>query len=100
LNAYLCWAKRTWDGRNYLVVIKEEILGKVTQKNPFNVGYKCITIRKVVYTPAVFPVMFSMLTWNGFKLGGLLLLREINEKKGALFVLRNRFESLFKATHK
>ncbi len=69
-----------------LVVVKEDILGKVTRKIPSMLDYK-VHIKKdsMFNTPAVFPVYVSMLTLEWLKnLGGIEAIEKINEKKAQL----------------
>ena len=69
-----------------LVVVKEDILGKVTRKIPSMLDYKVhISKDSMFNTPAVFPVYVSMLTLQWLKnLGGIAAIEEINEKKSRL----------------
>lgn len=69
-----------------LVVVKEEILGKVTRKIPSMLDYQVhISKDSMFNTPAVFPVYTSMLTLEWLKnLGGIAAIEEINEKKAQL----------------
>jgi len=69
-----------------LVVIKEDILGKVSRKIPSMLDYKVhISKDSMFNTPAVFPVYVSMLTLQWLKdLGGIAAIEEINEKKARL----------------
>lgn len=69
-----------------LVVVKEDILGKVSRKIPSILDYK-VHIKKdsMFNTPAVFPVYVSMLTLEWLKnLGGIEVIEKINEKKAQL----------------
>lgn len=69
-----------------LVVIKEDILGKVTRKIPSILDYKVHLSKDSMFnTPAVFPVYVTMLTLQWLKgLGGVKAIEEINEKKARL----------------
>jgi len=69
-----------------LVVVKEEILGKVSRKIPSMLDYQVhIGKNSMFNTPAVFPVYTSMLTLEWLKnLGGIAAIEEINEKKAQL----------------
>ncbi len=69
-----------------LVVVKEDILGKVSRQIPSMLDYKVhISKDSMFNTPAVFPVYVSMLTMQWLKnLGGIEAMEEINEKKSRL----------------
>ncbi|MFD2098689.1 3-phosphoserine/phosphohydroxythreonine transaminase [Flagellimonas iocasae] len=69
-----------------LVVVKEDILGKVTRKIPSMLDYSVhISKDSMFNTPAVFPVYVSMLTMQWLKdLGGIAAIEEINERKANL----------------
>lgn len=69
-----------------LVVVKEEILGKVSRKIPSMLDYKQHIIGESMYnTPGVFAVYVSMLTLEWLKeLGGIAAIEEINNKKAQL----------------
>ena len=69
-----------------LVVIKEDILGKVSRKLPSMMDYKVHIGKDSMFnTPPVFPVYVSMLTLQWLKdLGGISAIEEINEKKANL----------------
>jgi phosphoserine aminotransferase len=69
-----------------LVVVKEDILGKVTRKIPSMLDYRVhISKDSMFNTPAVFPVFTSMLTLEWLKnLGGIAAIEKINEKKARL----------------
>jgi phosphoserine aminotransferase len=69
-----------------LVVVKEEILGKVSRKIPSMLDYQVHIGKDSMFnTPAVFPVYTSMLTLEWLKnLGGIAAIEEINEKKAQL----------------
>jgi len=69
-----------------LVVIKEEILGKVSRQIPSMLDYKVHIAKDSMFnTPAVFPVYTSMLTLQWLKdLGGIAAIEEFNDKKAQL----------------
>ncbi len=69
-----------------LVVVKEEILGKVTRKIPSILDYKVHIAKESMFnTPSVFAVYVSMLTLEWLKnLGGISKIEEINDKKAQL----------------
>lgn len=69
-----------------LVVIKKEILGKVSRQIPSMLDYKVHIGKDSMFnTPAVFPVYVSMLTLQWLKdLGGISAMEEINDKKARL----------------
>ncbi len=69
-----------------LVVVKEDVLGKVSRQIPSMLDYKVhISKDSMFNTPAVFPVYVSMLTLQWLKdLGGIAAIEEINEKKARL----------------
>ena len=69
-----------------LVVVKEDILGKVSRKIPSMLDYQVhISKDSMFNTPAVFPVYTSMLTLEWLKnLGGIAAIEEENEKKARL----------------
>jgi len=69
-----------------LVVIKEDILGKVSRQIPSMLDYKVHIGKDSMFnTPAVFPVYVSMLTMQWLKnLGGISAIEEINDKKAQL----------------
>ena len=69
-----------------LVVVKEDILGKVTRKIPSMLDYTVhISKDSMFNTPPVFAVYVSMLTMQWLKdLGGIDAIEEINEKKANL----------------
>ena len=69
-----------------LVVVKDDILGKVSRKIPSMLDYKThISKDSMFNTPPVFAVYVSMLTLQWLKdLGGIAAIEEINEKKANL----------------
>lgn len=81
-----------------LVVIKEEILGKVNRAIPSMLDYKVHLGKDSMFnTPAVFPVYVSMLTLEWLKnLGGIAAIEKINEQKSALLYNEIDRNPLFK----
>ncbi|WP_299100237.1 3-phosphoserine/phosphohydroxythreonine transaminase [uncultured Winogradskyella sp.] len=81
-----------------LVVIKEDILGKVSRKIPSMMDYKVhIGKGSMFNTPPVFAVYVSMLTMQWLKdLGGIKAIEEINEKKASLIYSEIDLNPLFK----
>ncbi|WP_394972121.1 3-phosphoserine/phosphohydroxythreonine transaminase [uncultured Croceitalea sp.] len=69
-----------------LVVVKDDILGKVSRKIPSMLDYKTHIAKDSMFnTPPVFPVYVSMLTMQWLKdLGGISAIEEINDKKANL----------------
>ncbi|MDT0621404.1 3-phosphoserine/phosphohydroxythreonine transaminase [Croceitalea vernalis] len=69
-----------------LVVVKDDILGKVSRKIPSMLDYKThISKDSMFNTPPVFPVYVSMLTMQWLKdLGGIPAIEKINEQKANL----------------
>ncbi|MAZ72839.1 MAG: 3-phosphoserine/phosphohydroxythreonine transaminase [Flavobacteriaceae bacterium] len=69
-----------------LVVVKEEILGKVTRQIPSMLDYKVhISKESMFNTPAVFPVYVSMLTLDWLKeIGGVGAIEKLNNEKAEL----------------
>lgn len=69
-----------------LVVVKEDILGKVSRQIPSMLDYKVHIGKDSMFnTPSVFAVYVSMLTMQWLKnLGGIESIEEINEKKARL----------------
>ncbi|MCM4166210.1 Phosphoserine aminotransferase [Arenibacter antarcticus] len=80
-----------------LVVIKEDILGKVSRKIPSMLNYKVHIEKESMFnTPAVFPIYVSMLTLEWLKnLGGITAIEEINEKKARLLYSEIDLNPLF-----
>lgn len=80
-----------------LVVVKEDILGKVSRHIPSMLDYKeHISKDSMFNTPAVFPVYVSMLTLEWLKeLGGVAKIEEVNNKKAALLYTEIDRNSLF-----
>ncbi|OEK08902.1 phosphoserine transaminase [Flavivirga aquatica] len=81
-----------------LVVIKEDILGKVSRKIPSMMDYKVhISKGSMFNTPPVFAVYTSMLTLDWLKnLGGISAIEEENEKKARLMYSEIDLNPLFK----
>jgi phosphoserine aminotransferase len=81
-----------------LVVIKEDILGKVSRQIPSMLDYKVhISKDSMFNTPAVFPVYVSMLTLEWLKdIGGLAAIEKINNEKAALLYNEIDRNPLFK----
>jgi len=69
-----------------LIVIKEEILGKVDRVIPSMLNYQAHIDKDSMFnTPSVFAVYVSMLTLQWLKdLGGIPFIEKVNEKKAAL----------------
>ena len=69
-----------------LVIIKEEILGKVQRHIPSMLNYQVHLDKDSMFnTPSVFAVYVSMLTLQWLKdLGGIKFIEEVNNKKAAL----------------
>ncbi|MEM5564899.1 3-phosphoserine/phosphohydroxythreonine transaminase [Psychroserpens sp. AS72] len=81
-----------------LVVIKEDILGKVSRKIPSMMDYKVhISKGSMFNTPPVFAVYTSMLTLEWLKgLGGVAAIAKENEKKAQLIYSEIDLNPLFK----
>lgn len=81
-----------------LVVIKEDILGKVSRQLPSMLDYKAhISKDSMFNTPPVFAVYTSMLTLQWLKgMGGIPAIEEINEKKASLIYSEIDLNPLFK----
>jgi len=81
-----------------LVVVKEDILGKVSRKIPSMMDYKVhIGKGSMFNTPPVFAVYVSMLNLQWLKdLGGIKAIEEINEKKASLMYSEIDLNPLFK----
>ncbi|WP_026450066.1 3-phosphoserine/phosphohydroxythreonine transaminase [Aequorivita capsosiphonis] len=81
-----------------LVVVKEDILGKVSRAIPSMLNYK-VQIEKdsMFNTPAVFPVYVSMLTLQWLKdLGGISVIEKENNKKAEILYNEIDRNPLFK----
>ncbi len=81
-----------------LVIIKEDILGKVERHIPSMLNYQIHIDKDSMFnTPAVFPVYVSMLTLQWLKdLGGIPFIEEVNNKKAALLYNEIDRNPLFK----
>ncbi len=81
-----------------LIIIKEEILGKVSRVIPSMLDYKVhINKDSMFNTPAVFPVYVSMLTLEWLKeQGGVAAIEKINNKKADLLYSEIDRNPLFK----
>ena len=81
-----------------LVVVKEDILGKVSRKIPSMMDYKVhIGKGSMFNTPPVFAVYVSMLTLQWLKdLGGIKAIEKENEKKATLIYSEIDLNPLFK----
>jgi phosphoserine aminotransferase len=81
-----------------LVVIKEDVLGKVSRHIPSMMDYKThISKGSMFNTPPVFAVYTSMLNLEWLKnLGGIAAIEEINEKKAQLIYSEIDLNPLFK----
>lgn len=80
-----------------LVVVKEDVLGKVSRKIPSMMDYKKhIASGSMFNTPPVFAVYTSMLTLEWLKnLGGIAAIEEENEKKARLIYSEIDLNPLF-----
>ncbi len=69
-----------------LIVVKEEILGKVSRAIPSMLDYRVHIGKDSMFnTPAVFPVYVSMLTLQWLKnMGGISAIEKVNNKKASL----------------
>jgi phosphoserine aminotransferase len=81
-----------------LVVVKEDILGKVSRKIPSMMDYKAqISKGSMFNTPPVFPVYVCMLTLQWLKdLGGIKAIEEENKKKASFIYSEIDLNPLFK----
>ena len=81
-----------------LVVVKEDILGKVSRKIPSMMDYKIhISKSSMFNTPPVFAVYVSMLTLQWLKdLGGISEIEKENDKKARLIYSEIDLNPLFK----
>jgi len=81
-----------------LVVIKEDILGKIERTIPSMLDYKVhISKGSMFNTPPVFAVYTSMLTLRWLKnLGGIAAIEEQNDKKAKLIYSEIELNPLFK----
>ncbi|CAL2101025.1 Phosphoserine aminotransferase [Tenacibaculum sp. 190130A14a] len=69
-----------------LVVVKEDVLGKVTRQIPSMLNYQLYIEKESMFnTPPVFSVYVSMLTLEWLKdLGGIEFIEKVNKQKSAL----------------
>lgn len=69
-----------------LIIVKEEILGKVSRAIPSMLNYKVHIDKESMFnTPAVFPVYVSMLTLQWLKdMGGISAIENVNNQKAEL----------------
>ncbi|MGB3591390.1 MAG: 3-phosphoserine/phosphohydroxythreonine transaminase [Nonlabens sp.] len=69
-----------------LIVVKDEILGKVSRKIPSMLDYKVHIAKESMFnTPPVFPIYVSMLTLEWLKdYGGVAAIEKLNNEKAAL----------------
>ena len=81
-----------------LVVIKEDVLGKVSRHIPSMMDYKIHMNKGSMFnTPPVFAVYTSMLTLQWLKnLGGIEAIEKENEKKARLMYSEIDLNPLFK----
>ena len=81
-----------------LVVVKEDILGKVSRKIPSIMDYKVQISKSSMYnTPPVFAVYTSMLTLEWLKnLGGIQAIEKVNDIKARLMYSEIDLNPLFK----
>ncbi|MBT2160647.1 3-phosphoserine/phosphohydroxythreonine transaminase [Zobellia barbeyronii] len=81
-----------------LVVVKDDVLGKVSRKIPSMLDYQVhISKDSMFNTPPVFAVYTSMLTLEWLKnLGGIAAIEEINEKKARLIYSEIDLNPVFK----
>ncbi|WP_405566597.1 3-phosphoserine/phosphohydroxythreonine transaminase [Polaribacter sp. Asnod6-C07] len=81
-----------------LVIIKEDILGKVEREIPSMLNYQIHIDKDSMFnTPSVFAVYVSMLTLEWLKgLGGIKFIEEVNNKKAALLYSEIDRNPLFK----
>ena len=80
-----------------LVVVKEDILGKVSRKIPSILDYKVhISKGSMFNTPPVFPIYVSMLTMQWLKnMGGIPAIEKINDIKSRLIYSEIDLNPLF-----
>lgn len=80
-----------------LVVIREDLLGKVSRKIPSMLDYRVHIDKESMYnTPPVFAVYTCMLTLQWLKeLGGIAAIEEVNEKKAKLLYSEIDLNPLF-----
>jgi phosphoserine aminotransferase len=80
-----------------LVIIKDDILGKVTRKIPSILDYKQHIEKESMYnTPSVYPVYVSLLTLRWLKAqGGIAAIEKLNKKKAVLMYSEIDINPLF-----
>ena len=80
-----------------LVIVKEDLLGKVSRSIPSMLDYKVHIDKDSMFnTPSVFAVYTSMLTLRWLKdLGGIAGIEEVNEKKAKLIYSEIDLNPLF-----
>ncbi|MGB5821316.1 MAG: 3-phosphoserine/phosphohydroxythreonine transaminase [Saonia sp.] len=80
-----------------LVVVKEDVLGKVSRKIPSMLNYQVHIGKDSMFnTPSVFPVYVSMLTLEWLKnLGGIEAIAKINDKKAQLLYSEIELNPMF-----
>lgn len=81
-----------------LVIIKDDILGKVTRKIPSMLDYKKHIDKESMFnTPSVYPVYVSLLTLRWLKAqGGIAAIEKLNKKKAVLMYSEIDINPLFK----
>ena len=81
-----------------LVIIKDDIFGKVTRKIPSMLDYKKHIEKESMYnTPSVYPVYVSLLTLRWLKAqGGIAAIEKLNKKKAVLMYSEIDINPLFK----
>jgi phosphoserine aminotransferase len=81
-----------------LVIVKEDILGKVSRKIPSMMDYKAqISKGSMFNTPPVFPIYVCMLTLQWLKdLGGITAIEKENQKKANFIYSEIDLNPLFK----
>jgi len=81
-----------------LVIVKDEILGKVERQIPAMLDYQTHIDKDSMFnTPSVFAVYVSMLTLQWLKnLGGIQFIEDVNNKKAALLYAEIDRNPLFK----
>ncbi len=81
-----------------LVIIKDDILGKVTRKIPSMLNYKQHIEKESMFnTPSVYPVYVSLLTLRWLKAqGGIAAIEKLNKKKAVLMYSEIDINPLFK----
>ena len=81
-----------------LIIIKDDILGKVTRKIPSMLDYKQHIEKDSMYnTPSVYPVYVSLLTLRWLKAqGGIAAIEKLNKKKAVLMYSEIDINPLFK----